>query len=130
AFAVANVQLADHAASRMLHLLHIRIDNQHPRGYDCARQLSCRPPPTDARDQHDQGCGAAESVSPDRPMGGCSWSFHDDHPCASPTTLGICDTALGVCNTLRSTSSFGPNACDWPLAIASTRSTPARAAGR
>jgi hypothetical protein len=67
--AVANEQLPDHAAGRMLHFFHIRIDDDRTLRDQGARNLSrCRPSAQTEHQRSDQD-GANEDVPPDRCAG-------------------------------------------------------------
>ena len=136
AIAVAHTELADDAAGRVLHLLHVRIDDdgalRDERTGDLGR---CRPTADAAGEQqHDQGAGQEMTMDgvARASRGGCGQQLRspffkaladdmnklrDLHAPALPlsgTTLSGRGPGSGRCNTLARTSSFGPKAWTRP----------------
>ena len=130
AIAVLNIELANDAAGRVLDLLHVRIDHDGALRDECTGDLGrCRPTShASGEQQHDQGAGQEMTMDgvARASRGGCGQQLRspffkaltgdmnklrDLHALALPlsgTTLSGRGPGSGRCNTLASTSSFGP----------------------
>src|SRR5262245_34841247 len=113
----------------MLHLFDIRINDQGAGRHDGAGQFRHRGPAPEAACCEEAYGQRSQNVAPDRMAGTAVSRSHDF---TSPSDASFTDRKCGLVRsrTFWSTSSFGPNVCTWPFAIASSRSTPKRAEGR
>src|SRR5215213_8645877 len=125
--AVACPQFGDDAAGRVLHLLHIGIDDELALRDHRAGKFASRSPSAEAADQQQNDHQADQDMAPNRFR-----RVHDVVPPASPTrrnppppaaaAAGAAAGGAACCgaNNLASTSSRGPSACERPLSIART----------
>ena len=128
--AVADTQLTHHAASRVLHPLHVAINHDLARRDHRARELRGDGPPPDANHQK-RGYGSDQTDMKRQRRLQLQWGrFHDT---ASPGSLTIRSGGSGAAvgrRSLLKTSSFGPNECRRPCTSVRARSTPLNAPAR
>src|SRR5207237_9125787 len=130
AVAVANIQLADNAAGRMLDLLDVGIDDDRALRNQRSGQRHGAGPAADTEGEDQDDDEARHDVALDRSAGIQNRRLaHDLATPVSGTTLSGRAPAF-CCSTRASTSSLGPNAWARPWPIISRRSTPAMALGR
>src|SRR4029077_248079 len=79
--AIAHTQFGNNAAGRVLHLLHIGIDDELALRDHRAREFAGRGPAADAPDEEHHDTGAEQDVLPDS-----SPRIHDAVPRAPPTS--------------------------------------------
>ena len=114
--AVVRPDLADHAAGRVLHLLHVRIDDHRALCDQGAGNLRRRGPAAEPDRQDPDQHNAGEYVPADRlTRARRRLVFHPAPPC-SGTTFKARGCRPGCTARLR-ISSFGPNCCCRPLPI-------------
>src|SRR5215208_6318904 len=134
--AVADPELADDAAGRMLDLLDVRVDDEAAGRDHGSRQLGRRRKPADPAGEKRHDRNAPEQVLADRRFRGRLHLAHAFAPWVSTTLRTVpppgepCPASAGRRSTLFRTSSLGPKVWAFPSAITRMKSTPASALGR
>src|SRR5205807_1244373 len=131
--AVARQQLADDAAGRVLHLLHVGLDYDLTRCDQRARDLRGRRPAAEpAGKDHDHG-EADDQMQPDRLTRALFLAGEVDHDLVTPPSETILigeGGATRCCSTCASTCSLGPKACARPSRSTRIWSTASMPIGR
>src|SRR5262249_4106791 len=125
---VSDAKLADAPAGRVLDLLYIGIDDHVAGRHHGAGQLRHGSPSTEAACDENPDRHRRKDMASDRTTRAVACRTHGF---TSPSA-GFTERKWGLArsSTFCSTSSFGPNVCARPLAMARSRSTPSRADGR
>src|SRR5947209_11724401 len=125
--AVAHAQFGDDSTGGVLHLLHVRVDNELALRNHRASELAGRGPSADAANEQDRHDNSRYQMRPDR-----SACVHDVAAPASPTrrnpppaaaaaaAAAAGGDAAGGLKSFAKTSSRGPSAWGRPFNIAST----------